>query len=64
MVKGKSFQPTIETQVLLLSQQSKVENGFWLKAKVKFWQVKTLTVVADLPTAHTYVTHPSFDLDN
>jgi len=62
MVKGQSLQPTIEkywnfvvksTEISSLSQRLKVEKGSWSKVKAKFQPVKTLTAVADLPTACT-----------
>jgi len=59
MVKGQSLQPTIEKYWnFVVKPTVKVEKGSWSKVKAKFQPVKTLTTVADLPTALTYMTPP------
>jgi len=60
MVKGQTSSPQSKsTEISSLSQRLKVRKGSWSKVKAKFQPVKTLTAVADLPTAlYTYVIPP------
>ena len=42
----------------LLSQRTRFERDSYSKVKARFWRVKTLTAVADLPTVSAYMSPP------